>query len=149
MSTQKSAPKTAKTPVKRSAVKAKKTSTAKPKAPVSPAPKAPPAAQTATPAVVNGPEPIVVGPELRKKELIDTVVQRSGMKKRDVKPIVETMLAVFGEGLAEGREVIAPPMGKLRVHKKKTTAKKRILFAKLHQNLPPVTLGMDPSNKPD
>lgn len=74
---------------------------------------------------------------MRKKELIDAIVQRTGLKKREVRPVVESMLGVVGEALAGGRELVVPPLGKLRIHKKKTTAKKRILFAKLHQNLPP------------
>lgn len=99
--------------------------------------KAAPAATPVQPTVVNAPEAVVVGPAMRKKELIDAVVQRTGLKKRDVRPVVESMLGVIGEAMTEGRELIAQPFGKLRVHKQKTTATKRILFAKLHQNLPP------------
>lgn len=111
---------------------------AKTAAPTTPSKAKAPAAQKAKPTVVNAPTPVVVGPAMRKKELIDAVVQRTGMKKKDVKPVVESMLGVLGDALAEGRELVAQPMGKLRVHKQKTTARKRILFAKLHQNLPPV-----------
>ncbi len=124
---------------KSSTTKAATTTKAKAGAPAKP--KAAPAAQSVKPSVVNAPEAVVVGPSLRKKELIDAVVQRTGLKKRDVRPVVESMLGVVGEALAEGRELVAQPLGKLKVHKKKTTSSKRILFAKVHQNLPP-----DPSS---
>ena len=37
---------------------------------------------SASPIVVEGTQPVVSGPVMRKKELIDLVVERSGMKKK-------------------------------------------------------------------
>ena len=91
--------------------------------------------QAAQPTVVNAPTPMIAGTEMRKKELIEQVVMRSGMKKRDVKPLVDTLFAVMGEAVAEGRELIIPPFGRLKVHKQKITPKKKIFFAKVHQNI--------------
>jgi hypothetical protein len=71
--------------------------------------------------------------ELKKKELIDLVVARSGGKKRDVKPAVEACLAVLGEMLAEGRDLNLPPMGKLKVTRTKQADNARILVARIRQ----------------
>lgn len=71
--------------------------------------------------------------DLKKKELIDLVVARSGGKKRDVKPAVEACLAVLGEMLAEGRDLNLPPMGKLKVTRSKQADNARILIARIRQ----------------
>ncbi|MGB3244418.1 MAG: HU family DNA-binding protein [Sulfitobacter sp.] len=109
------------------------------KAPTSPMSGSAPEAQTATPTIVDGPRPMVVGAAMRKKEIIEQTVTRSGLKKRDVKPLVDTLLAVMGEAMADGRELVMPPFGRLKVHKQKTTQKKNIYFAKVHQNRPSVS----------
>lgn len=56
---------------------------------------------------------------LKKPELLDAVVARTSLKKRDVKPAVEAALAVLGEALRDGTVVNLPPLGKLRVVKTK------------------------------
>jgi nucleoid DNA-binding protein len=56
---------------------------------------------------------------LKKPQLLNEVVARTGLKKRDVKPAVEAALAVIGEALARGEELILPPMGKTRIIKSK------------------------------
>ncbi|SFR36974.1 DNA-binding protein HU-beta [Yoonia tamlensis] len=58
-------------------------------------------------------------PVLKKPQLFNEVVARTGLKKRDVKPAVEAALAVIGEALARGEELILPPMGKTRIVKSK------------------------------
>ena len=96
-----------------------------------------PAAQKVKPAVVNAPQPVMMGPAMRKKEIIEAVVARSGLKKRDIKPAIDQLLAVMGEALADGRELVVPPLGRVKVHKKKDVAKKTIYFTKIHQNAAP------------
>lgn len=59
--------------------------------------------------------------ELRKPDLIDRVVDTSGLKKKDVKPVVEAMLAVLGQALSDGHVLNVQPLGKVIVNK--TTAK--------------------------
>ncbi|MDG1067071.1 MAG: HU family DNA-binding protein [Sulfitobacter sp.] len=61
------------------------------------------------------------------------VVDRSGMKKKDVKPIVEAMLAVLGDALAEQREMNLQPLGKLKVQRGKELPDGRALVLKLRQ----------------
>lgn len=78
-----------------------------------------------------------MGPILRKKELVDTVVTRSGLKKKDVKPVVESMLAVMGEALGDNRELNLPPFGRVVIRKEKKLAKGRVVITKIRQSTPP------------
>lgn len=92
-----------------------------------------PASSAAAPSVVEALSPVVLSNELRKKELFDLVVARSGMKKKDVKPVVEAMLAVLGDALAEQREMNLQPLGKLKVQRGKELHDGRALVLKLRQ----------------
>jgi len=58
---------------------------------------------------------VVEAPVLRKVELIERVVARSGIKKKDAKPTIEAMLAVLGEALGNGEELNLHPMGKMKI----------------------------------
>ncbi|WP_424986163.1 HU family DNA-binding protein [Microbulbifer sp. S227A] len=71
--------------------------------------------------------------EMKKKELVDLVVSRSGIKKKDAKPVVEAMLAVLGESIAEGRELNLQPFGKLRINRKVEKDNGRVTVCKLRQ----------------
>lgn len=81
------------------------------------------------PKVVTAPRPVKVvttsdaatdkAPEVKKNELIDRIMAKNGMKRRDVKPMVETMLAVLGEAIGKGETLNLQPMGKLVVKKTK------------------------------
>ena len=112
----------------------------------------PKASTTATKAAAQAPEPEVVvnetpkitGPELKKKELIDTIVARSGVKKREVKPVVDAMLAVLGETIADGRELNLAPMGKLKITRMKKTTKAHIITTCLRRTEPQQTDAPDP-----
>ncbi len=92
------------------------------------------AAQAPDPEVVVNETPKITTPELKKKELIDTVVARSGIKKRDAKPVVEAMLAILGETIADGRELNLAPMGKLKITRMKKTTKAHIITTRLRRN---------------
>ena len=59
------------------------------------------------------------GSQLKKPDLLEQVVARTNLKKRDVKPAVEAALSVISDALARGDEVVLPPLGKLRVVKAK------------------------------
>lgn len=56
---------------------------------------------------------------IKKPELLDEVVARTSLKKRDVKPAIEAAFAVLADALREGATVNVPPLGKLRVVKTK------------------------------
>ncbi|VAW00501.1 hypothetical protein MNBD_ALPHA07-1221 [hydrothermal vent metagenome] len=95
-----------------------------------PSPKAP----VKKAAVVAEVTPQVLGPELKKKELIDLVVEKSAIAKRDAKPVIEAMLAVLGDTIAEGREMNLQPLGKVKYNRIKEMDNARIVILKLRQN---------------
>lgn len=101
--------------------------------------KAPPravaAAKKPLPKVVKVSEPLVQEPELKKVDLIDKVVERSGIKKKDAKPVVEAMLAELSEALSGGRELNLQPFGKLRYNRIEEKANGRIIVCKIRQSM--------------
>ena len=98
-------------------------------------------AEAAKSAVTSQPKPVVVtdntlvvsDPALKKKELIDTVVERSGIKKKDAKPVVEAMLAVLGQKLADGRDMNLQPLGKIKINRVKDVQGGRVFVTKIRQ----------------
>ncbi len=88
---------------------------------------------------MNAPDPVVVTentptlaePALKKQELLAKVVARSGLPKRDVKPVVEAMLAVLGETLDEGRDLNLNPMGKVMIKKSKSISGGKVLMSRI------------------
>ena len=115
------------TTAKKSAATAKAKTTAA-------APKAAVVSSMPAPTVVTAAAPVVAGPTVRKKELIDRVVLESGMKKKDVKPVVEATLAVLGQSLSNGEELIAHPFGKLKVNREKVLPNGKMMIVKVRQN---------------
>lgn len=70
---------------------------------------------------------------LKRRELIENVVRRSGIKKKDAKPVVEAMLAELGEALASGRGVALPPFGRAKINRSKDIEDGRVIIVKLRQ----------------
>ncbi len=87
-----------------------------------------------TAVVVAEVTPQVLGSELKKKELIDLVVEKSAIAKKDAKPVIEAMLAVLGGAIAEGREMNLQPLGKVKYNRVKESENARIVILKLRQN---------------
>ena len=94
--------------------------------------------------VVVAAEPVVAGPMLRKKELIDAVVAQSGVKTKDAKPVVEAMLSVLGDALRDGRELNLQPLGKLMVRRSKKIQNGTVLTAQLRQKDEETPASTDP-----
>jgi len=72
-------------------------------------------------------------PDMRKRELVDAVVDRSGIKKRYAKPAIEAALAILGEVLEEGRSLQMPPLGRVKVQRTKALADGQVIVAKLRR----------------
>jgi len=117
-----------------------KTTTTKPKTTAKTTVSKAPSTTTAAPVVVETPQPVVSGPMMRKKELVDAVVAKSGMKKKDVKPVVEAMLSVLGSALQDGRELNLQPLGKVKINREKKLPTGKMMIAKIRQSedLPPL-----------
>lgn len=111
--------------------KTRKPAAAKVKTPVSkPAPAEAPEA-----VVVQESVPVSALGELKKVELIDMVVEQTGVKKRDAKPAIEAALKILGESLAEGREINMQPFGKVRVNRMKQLSSARVMTCKVRQTI--------------
>ena len=80
--------------------------------------------------------PADAGPELKKQELIEKVLAKGDIKKKNAKPVVEAVLEVLGEVLAEGREINLPPLGKIKINRVRDMANARIIIAKIRQAQP-------------
>lgn len=59
---------------------------------------------------------------LTVKLLIERVVARTDLKKKEAKTAVEAALAVLGDAMAAGETLNLPPFGKMRVNRKKDKA---------------------------
>lgn len=126
-----SSKKTTTSPRKRTAAPGAKAAKSAPEVKVEPDP----VAETPEPTLVTVTEPVVTEPDLKKSELIDLVVERSEIKKKFAKPVVEAMLAVLGETIAEGRELNLQPLGKLRINRSEEKSNGRVIVCKLRQSL--------------
>lgn len=93
-----------------------------------------PDADVPTPEVVSDVKSVVTAPELKKRELLDLVAERSGLRKNQIKPAVEAMMEILGEAIAEGRELNLEPFGKLKHQRAKETSNARVTVAKIRQN---------------
>ncbi len=116
------------------ASKAKKLTTAKTS--VTAAAKAtvePQASDTSTAPVVSRLQPVVSGPTMRKRELVEAVVKKSGVKKKDAKPVVEAMLAILGSALQDGRELNLQPLGKIKINRERKRPEGKVMIAKIRQ----------------
>ncbi len=71
---------------------------------------------------------------MKKKDLIDRVVIQSGLKKKDVKPVVEAMLEVMAKSLADNEEMNIQPFGKLMIKRSKELENARVMVCKIRQS---------------
>ena len=95
------------------------------------APAAPPSPEVA---VVTAVEPNVSEPEMKKAELVNLIVERTGMKKKDVKPVVEATLGALGEAIARGQELNLQPLGRVKVNNTKELAKSQVHSVRIGQS---------------
>lgn len=104
---------------------------------------------TPDPVVVEENRPDVAAPAMRKKELVDAVVSRSGVKPRYVKPAVEAVLSEIGAAIAEGRDLNLPGLGKVKVQRHKNLANGDVYVTRIRQPKPrPAAPGAGPDADP-
>ncbi|SEL73940.1 DNA-binding protein HU-alpha [Roseivivax marinus] len=72
-------------------------------------------------------------PDMKKRDLVEEVVARSGVRKRDAKPAVEALLAILGETLASGRDLNLPPLGKVKLTNARDTTNAEVLTARIRR----------------
>lgn len=103
-----------------------------------------PAADAPEAVVVQESVPVSKLGELKKVELIEMIVERTGVKKRDAKPTIEAALQILGEALAEGRELNLQPLGKIRVNRMKKLSSARVMTCKVRQTIKEETTEPEP-----
>lgn len=74
------------------------------------------------------------GPELKKQELLEKLIGRADVQKKLAKPVLDAVLELLGEALAEGRDLNLPPLGKIKVNRVKDMAQARVIVAKIRQS---------------
>ena len=142
-----SAPKTtpsrAKPKTAKAAAAPRKAATRKPAAKAAPktpakttaakAPAAKPTPKAAEAQVVTKTRPEVQGPEVKRNDLIERVVARTDGKRRDVKPMVEAVLAELGAAIEKGESLNLEPFGKLKIKTEKDLAAAKVYVARLRR----------------
>lgn len=97
---------------------------------------APEPVQEPTPEFVAefAPEPEITTPEdLRRREYLEEVALRSGLRKNQVKPVLEAALEVLGETLASGRGTNLPGLGKFKVNRSKDVGRAQVMVCRLRR----------------
>ena len=84
--------------------------------------------------VVKEVQPAVGVSELKKRELMDLVVERSDIKKKFAKPVIEAMIEVLGEALAQERPLNLQPMGRVLPQRVKDAGKNRVIITRIRQS---------------
>ena len=91
-----------------------------------------------TAAVEESPVPVETVAEtakiLGKRELIDRVVEASGIKKKAAKPVVEAMLRELGDALSRGETLNLQPFGKGIVKTAKTLENAEVIEMRLRRS---------------
>lgn len=72
-------------------------------------------------------------PELKRQELLTLVVKRADIKKKFAKPVLDAVLAVLGEALAEGRDLNLAPLGKVKINRVRELGNGRVIIARIRQ----------------
>lgn len=57
----------------------------------------------------------------------------SGLKKPDVKPVVEATLAIIGEALSKGESLNLEPLGKMKVQRQKELANATVISCRVRR----------------
>ena len=74
------------------------------------------------------------GTALRNKELIDSAVARSGVRKKFARPAIEAAIKILSEAILSGRDLNLPPLGKVKLQRSKDVGGNRISMAKIRQS---------------
>ena len=92
---------------------------------------------TATKPAVTMPEPKEASApegervEISKKELIERLARDTDMKKGDARRALDAVLGVFREALAEGSDIAAAPLGKIKIARTKETATGQLVVCRI------------------
>lgn len=90
-----------------------------------------------TPAIKSLPESESIPPKepesFRRNDLLDAVAARSALPKSDLRAVIEVVLDEMGEALASGRDLAVPPLGRVKVQRRKKNDGAEILTLRLRR----------------
>ena len=75
------------------------------------------------------PEPKM--PELKKKELLEMVLEQGDFKKKHAKPVMDAVLAALRLALLDGRDMVLPPLGKVKLTRAKDTQGAQVVTCRI------------------
>jgi DNA-binding protein HU-alpha len=75
----------------------------------------------------------------RTRDLVERVAKVAGMKRRSVKPLVETVLGELSAALHAGRPLSLRPLGKVTVSKTREAGGGQVLVCRIRQRGPRAT----------
>jgi len=101
--------------------------------------------QTDAAAVTEGPEQVAepaslvdgtaqIIPIVRRKEMVERIVARAGLKPNAVKHVLDAVLHELGDALSREETLALPPFGKVTVNRRKETENAEILICKIRRN---------------
>lgn len=73
------------------------------------------------------------GADLRKADLVDRVVAATGAKKADVRSVVDATLAELAKALTQSEALQLPPLGRIKVVKRKPVDGGEVLQLRVRQ----------------
>ena len=70
---------------------------------------------------------------LQKRQFLNAVAQRSGLRSAQIKEVVEATLAELGEAIASGQTLALPPLGRARVNRQKDVSGAEVIILRLRR----------------
>ena len=86
--------------------------------------------------VVKADTPEIERVELSKKDLIERMVATTEMKKGEARRALDAVLDVLGETLADGKNIAAAPLGKIKIARTKDTATGQLVVCRVKLKKP-------------
>lgn len=71
---------------------------------------------------------------VRRKEFITRVAENSGMKRGQVRQVLDAALREMGQSLVRGEALNLPPLGKISINRAKETANADVVICKLRRS---------------
>lgn len=79
--------------------------------------------------------------QLRMRDILERVVDRSGMRKGEARTAIEATMAVIGEAIENGEDIDLPGFGKLKLQREKETPRGKAYVMRLVRNTAPPSDG--------
>jgi len=94
------------------------------------------AAIKSAPKVVTPMTALVIGPDLKKRELLEQIAERTGQSKNKARPFVDAMIEIMGDAISKWGGLNLPPMGKVKLVRSKDAGNAKVTVAKIRQVKP-------------